>query len=362
VGASFGRDKVKNQLRVGALDGLRGWAALLVLILHVFFQGFPAVDFAPWQMQLWWPFSGTFAVDVFFVVSGFSIAIGYLRHGNWEELVRIGLGRYFRLGIPIFAVCALVSLMMTTGVIWPASARPQPYDTILAFEPTFSHLLKFALFDVFFSYRLSESYAGVLWTMSIEFIGTFLVIGGLLAGDALKIRAALIASFAIALLILESHYAQFFFGVMLAEVYQRGILRTKPGFGLLMVAGAGINLLFQDEWSVLLGSAIFCLGALLSPAGLEFFSSATSQRLGKISFPLYLIHGPLMFAIGVPLSVWARDDVFLMLMTGVIVTVVSIVAAFVLMPINSFSINVSRWFGGSILHLGRRLQNAKSAR
>ncbi len=321
---------MKNEARVDALDGLRGWAALLVLILHVFFQGFPAIDFTPYQMALWQPFSGKFAVHVFFVVSGFSLSISYIRSGSWETLAKIGLGRYLRLVIPIFAVCALVSLMLNAGIIWPANQRPAPYDSLLAFEPTLLHLCKFALLDVFYDHRFADTYAGPLWTISVEFIGTYLVLAVLVLGKFSGARRSLYFILTAVCLLFESSYAAFTFGIILAEAFANGRLsKLRYGWGMLVI-GAGLNLVFQSQWSLIAGACIFCLGALVSSGARTFFSSAFSIWLGRISFPLYLIHGPLMFAIGVPLFVWSAGDPISILITGMSVTAATIASAVLL--------------------------------
>jgi peptidoglycan/LPS O-acetylase OafA/YrhL len=67
--------------RLAGLDGLRGLAALYVVVNHVFLRAFPGypVDNAPFWAG---PFIyGRFAVLVFIVLSGFSLALSPARHG-----------------------------------------------------------------------------------------------------------------------------------------------------------------------------------------------------------------------------------------------------------------------------------------
>src|SRR6185312_12443555 len=62
-------------------DGVRGLAALYVVIDHVFLRAFPGypVDRAPFWAG--WFIYGRFAVVVFIVLSGFSLALSPARHG-----------------------------------------------------------------------------------------------------------------------------------------------------------------------------------------------------------------------------------------------------------------------------------------
>ena len=71
---------MKDQ-RVAGLDGIRGLAALFVVVNHVFLRAFPGypVDHAPFWAA--WFIYGRFAVVVFIVVSGFSLALSPARNG-----------------------------------------------------------------------------------------------------------------------------------------------------------------------------------------------------------------------------------------------------------------------------------------
>ena len=78
----------RGATRLRFLDGLRGWAAVVVLLHHVFIDGLPAnalmADRSLWAKVFF--LNGTLAVSVFFVISGFSLSIRYLETGNGQRL------------------------------------------------------------------------------------------------------------------------------------------------------------------------------------------------------------------------------------------------------------------------------------
>jgi len=84
----------QRPMRLGFLDGLRGWAAVVVLFHHIFVDGLPANSFM--ANRLFWAkvffMNGTFAVCLFFVISGFSLSIGYLQTGEgWPAWQRAAM-------------------------------------------------------------------------------------------------------------------------------------------------------------------------------------------------------------------------------------------------------------------------------
>jgi peptidoglycan/LPS O-acetylase OafA/YrhL len=106
------------------LDGVRGLAALYVVFNHIFertFPGYPS-DHAPWWAG--WFIYGRFAVVVFIVLSGFSLALSPARHGWRLDSVSGFAGRRARRILPAY----LAALVFSLAVAW--LVVPQPGNTV----------------------------------------------------------------------------------------------------------------------------------------------------------------------------------------------------------------------------------------
>jgi peptidoglycan/LPS O-acetylase OafA/YrhL len=102
------------------LDGLRGLAALYVVVNHVFLRAFPGypVDHAPFWAG--WFIYGRFAVVVFIVLSGFSLALSPAHH-DWrlDGISRFARRRARRILPPYWA-----ALAFSLAVAWLIVPQP----------------------------------------------------------------------------------------------------------------------------------------------------------------------------------------------------------------------------------------------
>ncbi|MFI6321257.1 acyltransferase family protein [Nonomuraea sp. NPDC050556] len=142
--------------RLVGLDGIRGLAALFVVLHHCWllpFPGFPVNGAPAWSS---WLLYGHFAVVIFIVLSGFSLGVSPARH-DWQ----LGSARTFaqrrawRILPPYWAALAF-SLIVAWTVI------PQPGQPV----PTGKSVVIFGLLlqDVFGS----PSPNGALWSIAVE--------------------------------------------------------------------------------------------------------------------------------------------------------------------------------------------------
>ncbi len=120
--------------RLSGLDGLRGFAAVYVLLGHCWllsYPGFPANHGPYWSGSLMF---GHLAVVFFLVVSGFSLAVGPARAG-WRLPGGVGLfarRRAWRILPPYWAALAFSLIVAWTIVPQPHSVSP-PASTVAVY-------------------------------------------------------------------------------------------------------------------------------------------------------------------------------------------------------------------------------------
>ena len=105
--------------RLAGLDGIRGLAALFVVVNHVFLRTFPGypVDRAPFWAA--WFIYGRFAVVVFIVLSGFSLALSPARHGwRLDGFARFARRRARRI-LPAYWAALVFSLAVAWLIVPP---------------------------------------------------------------------------------------------------------------------------------------------------------------------------------------------------------------------------------------------------
>src|SRR2546429_8956541 len=94
--------------RIAGLDGVRGLAALYVVVNHIFMRAFPGypADTAPFWAG--WFIYGRFAVVVFIVLSGLSLTLAPARSGwRLDAVSRFARRRAWRVLPPYWAALAL---------------------------------------------------------------------------------------------------------------------------------------------------------------------------------------------------------------------------------------------------------------
>jgi peptidoglycan/LPS O-acetylase OafA/YrhL len=338
--------------RVGGVDGIRGLAALFVVMNHIFLRAWPGypVDHAPfWAAGFIY---GRFAVVVFIVVSGFSLGLGPARSG-WRlgSVARFAHRRAWRI-LPPYWVALGFSLAMTWYVrAQPGWAMPNGKSVVVygllvqnavpAAIPNrafWSIAVEAQLYVALPLLLLLARRAGAL-VMAAAVAVLVIAVGGLglqlgLTNDALiRYTPDLAVLFAIGVLAA---------GIVRASDRTRSLPWTLfalaasvPVIVLIAVAGStwtNTHLFWADlAW----GPAIGCLLAAIATSRprhiVHLLDSRPLRRLGSFSYSLYLTHAPIVIAVSYGLvlgHVRSGTPTFLVLTAILVPTTVAFAALF----------------------------------
>ncbi len=304
-------------MRNTMIDGIRGWAALIVIIFHFYKEVFGVV-IPYFQSSIFgFVFNGHLAVLVFFILSGDALSSLFFYTKDYKSLVKLTITRYFRLIFLIFITCALVYIIMKLGMNFNYAAgsvvhRENWLGYFLSFEPSFFSFLKYSFYGVFFEHLLQTSYNPFLWTMSVEMLGSVVVFINLFVFFYIKKPIKFLFFQLFFFWVFKSYVALFIYGVLMSFMRNSGFLFRLSSnsitnflstFILLMLLvllsffSESEYLFFGFEMKKIINSNIISFGfamlfvfcVYVNKNSNILFSSRISLFLGKISFPLYAI-------------------------------------------------------------------------
>jgi peptidoglycan/LPS O-acetylase OafA/YrhL len=338
----------ENVRRIRALDGLRGWGAVSVVLFHVFIEIFPVTPEAGRAMSRVFIFNGPLAVEVFFMLSGFSLSIAALSGAGRARAFAVLAGRYFRLTVPILLACLVMWIASHLGLFMDAWHRDQ--------TSSLAHIVKFAIFDVYFDNELSNSPIPPLWSMPFELAGSAVVLLILIATERSRIRFAL---YAIVVAICTQTYPEipaFIVGVMFAEIWALNMAGAKrkilshaatwliiPAFCL-----AAITIPEYDKRTLMFVAIPITFSLIFSDGANRFLSGRVSQFLGSISFPLYLLQILPVFSLGAWLFE-RSNSITEKVLSDCAIVVVSVLLARLLRRIDVMGIVIAKSVGSASL-------------
>lgn len=313
------------------LEALRGIAALVVMFGHIVAGFFPAytrfyegpnpsgfkIEAGPWFAFL----NAEAAVIFFFVLSGYVLTKRYFETGEVSILVNGAIKRWPRLaGIVIPVVLVSCALMMAglyfsqeaariSGSIWLARVGPLTDPT----APNFIRALLQSSVLTFF--RGDSSYDPAIWTMKHEFygsLGIFALAYAVFVRPERIRRNAILTIMMIAAILFARYFAAFVFGLTIALVFtvrpfklplHTALSGLVISFLLASVRNTGtIPALYHpivlDTYIYIAGSVLTIISVLGSPKISYFLSGKLPEFLGRISFPLYVLHLPILLSLG----------------------------------------------------------------
>lgn len=367
------------------LDGLRGIAALLVVVSHAIitfdfalYTGRAEDSHGPWDIAisgapLLLPLAGNLCVCVFFALSGYVLSQSLCK--TRLAILPLIIKRYIRFAVPMLAVCLLSWALLSGGCMnnqelstltrssWLQNQMHQAASIENAIaEGGWRGLLHAADFKL--------SYDSSLWTMPIEFAGSVVLI--LAFALARRVGADLLNPglgtlfifWLLAVIGCTSYLGLFAVGALMSlSGLQRHVSPRTAGMLLFTGLFLGTIPYSVHPWSVVRPfvhwpyspipsipfpysglpifhaiGAIFILAAANSlPQLRRFLERPVVQFLGQISFPLYLVHIPLMMSAGAAIALQLdRYDLplpWIAALSGVAFVLISLLVASLLLLI-----------------------------
>jgi peptidoglycan/LPS O-acetylase OafA/YrhL len=305
--------------RLVGLDGIRGLAALFVVVNHVFLRAFPGypANHAPfWAAGFIY---GRFAVVVFIVLSGFSLAVSPARAGwRLDGVWKFAHRRAWRI-LPPYWAALVFSLLMTWFVVaqpgWPVpTAQSAAVNGLLVQDVVAVPSPNRAFWSIAIEAQLYVIFPLLL--LAVRRLSAFAMVAmvavpalALGVGAARHIRAAndLVNQYTPDLAVL------FAIGVAAAGVVaatERRRALPWHWFALgLAVPVVALIILKGSVWTIghffwvdlALGPSIGCLLAAVAtdrPRPLvRLLDVRPLRRLGLFSYSLYLTHAPIVIAV-----------------------------------------------------------------
>ena len=304
--------------RIVGLDGIRGLAALFVVMNHIFLRAWPGypVDHAPlWASEFIY---GRFAVIVFIVLSGFSLGLAPARSGwRLDSVGAFGRRRAWRI-LPAYWAALAFSLVMTWYVVaQPGWAVPNGKSV--------------AVYGLLAQDGVSAGSPNrAFWSIAIEAQLYILLPLLLLAVRRVSATAmvAMVAGIVVTVGLLGPHVALMNDALIrftpdLAVLFAIGVLasgivtasernRSRPWAWYSLAAALPVVALIVAQGSAWTNDNLFWVDLAWGPAIACFLVAVATSRprpivrvldsrplrgLGSFSYSLYLTHAPIVIAV-----------------------------------------------------------------
>ncbi|EMZ5812020.1 acyltransferase family protein [Klebsiella aerogenes] len=310
--------------KIDYLEGLRGICCFIVIIDHCINSYKPDLRFTGLsdfggelrRIIAWTPlnfiYSGIAPVCIFFILSGFVLSLKFNKTQEREYILSGVIKRYPRLIIPVF--CSMLFMYVVYFIL--------SHYTEQDMNMSLSTAIVQALYLAPFEHTNLFNYA--LWTISFEIYGSFLVFSLLAIFGNYKNKYYFYIGVFIFLYLNNSFYSLFVFGVILSDLYVNNKYKSSTWarlvtfiIGICLVTtpyqreGVELNrglysyLSFFDnidyktlyQSCMLTGSMLLFYSICGSEFAQKFLDIKVFRYLGKISFPLYVLHASILTVI-----------------------------------------------------------------
>ena len=380
-----------SSTRLIPLEATRGIAALIVIVHH-FFLGFapqvtgllpelrtPSSIIGNWYYVF---FSGDAAVNFFFVLSGFVLCWSYFHSRDHASLKRSVIKRWPRLAGPVLITTLVSYCLFKLGAYHFSEAAlltKSPWLGTFALSgwtPEFTpNIFKAIIQGMTTFFSGDATYNSNLWTMRPEFLGSLVVflLGALVVSIfSLQYVILLAPLFLVWALGTNMYFFPFVLGLFLAAWMADSSKTRTMGLAIALVfVAVGLYLLGYEiaakdyAWTVLIkhpvllvsnikvvfhsvGAALIIYAVMQSPKIFQLLNGRVGFYLGKLSFPLYLVHTLIICSVSsMSFLYWSglQDSTVNILWATFGVTVIcSVLAAIPLAFFDAFWVkNVNTW-------------------
>jgi peptidoglycan/LPS O-acetylase OafA/YrhL len=331
--------------RIDELDGLRGILALWVALIHIIsWCGLAPLAFSiPATAKRLWDESAQGAVDVFIILCGFVIT--YLLYSRPQPYGQFMIGRFFRI-YPVYLVCLLLGFStvgFTSFLLNHASWRETPYfqawlspaATAQSTRPI-SHLLThltllFGVIPEKIMPKASTTLLAPAWSITLEW--QYYLLAPLLARLVFFRASWVLLGLVGASSFIFSHFWSdsflpiklplFLVGIGSFHLYIHARRQQMSSrfitFSMLIIVASIVSISWHwmalTVWTLVFGCLILDANDCQSDVfwgrwlgGLrKLLLKPALQELGKISYPLYLIHWPIIILLMFGLIHWQPD-------------------------------------------------------
>ena len=239
--------------RLNYIDGLKGWCAISVCILH-FLLMFVINGFIGWKCLpeaaldpfayyfQWFPYSiltnNSFPLYIFFALIAFIVSYTFLKNKNEEKLKQKIVMRYFRF-LPLVLIASLVAYLLLafqlcpleefykiTGNTWGLARLEESY--------TFLDMLKIGFFASFFE---GTQLVSPFWCLHYIFLGSILSFIMMLLYTKVDNKIFFFGSAIVLFYFVDQNYLAFIIGLIAGILANKEYALSKIKGALLVVVG-----------------------------------------------------------------------------------------------------------------------------
>ena len=244
--------------RLNYIDGLKGWCAISVCILHFLLMfvtyGFigwkclPEAELNPFDYYFqWFPYSiltnNSFPLYIFFALTSFIVSYTFLKNKNEDSLKQKVVMRYFRF-MPLVLISCIVAYILLTFKLYPLQ---EFYDitgntwglALIENKFTFFEVLKIGLFESYFE---RTQLVSPLWCMFYIFLGSMLSFIMMLLYNKINNKIVFFGSALLLFFFVDQNYLAFIIGLIAGIIADKEYSFSKVKGALLVLVGCILGL------------------------------------------------------------------------------------------------------------------------